>query len=101
MAIWFARLSVDRWRLARAPDERAAADTAPTALIAETAHGPRIAAANGAGRVAGARPGMLLADARALCPQLAAVPADPAGDLALLEKLALWAQRWGPWSALD
>ncbi len=44
---------------------------------------------------------MLLADARALCPQLAAVPADPGGDLAALEKLALWAQRWGPWSALD
>ncbi len=44
---------------------------------------------------------MLLADARALCPELAAVPADPAGDLAMLEKLALWAQRWGPWSALD
>lgn len=44
---------------------------------------------------------MLLADARALCPQLAAIPADPAGDLAFLEKLALWAQRWGPWSALD
>lgn len=44
---------------------------------------------------------MLLADARALCPQLAAVPSDPAGDFAFLEKLALWAQRWGPWSALD
>lgn len=44
---------------------------------------------------------MLLADARALCPDLAAVPGDPAGDLALLEKLALWAQRWGPWSAMD
>lgn len=44
---------------------------------------------------------MLLADARALCPGLVAVPADPAGDLAALEKLALWAQRWGPWSALD
>lgn len=44
---------------------------------------------------------MLLADARALCPDLAAVPSDPAGDLAALEKLALWAQRWGPWSALD
>lgn len=44
---------------------------------------------------------MLLADARALYPQLAAVTADPAGDLAALEKLALWAQRWGPWSALD
>lgn len=44
---------------------------------------------------------MLLADARALCPQLEAVPADPAGDLAALEKLSIWAQRWGPWSALD
>lgn len=101
MAIWFARLSVDRWRLACAPEERSAADSAPTALITETAHGPRIAAANDAGLAAGARAGMLLADARALCPALAAVPGDPAGDLAALEKLALWAQRWGPWSALD
>jgi protein ImuB len=97
LAIWLGRLSVDRWRLAHAPE----ADAAPTALILETAHGPRITAANDAGLAAGARPGMLLADARALCPQLAAVPADPAGDLAFLEKLALWAQRWGPWSALD
>ncbi len=101
MSIWLARLSVDRWRLALAPDARAAADSTPTALITETAHGPRIAAANDAGLAAGARAGMLLADARALCPQLAAVPGDPAGDLAFLEKLALWAQRWGPWSALD
>jgi protein ImuB len=101
LSVWFTRLSVDRWRRAFAPEERAAADALPTALITETAHGPRIAAANDAGLVAGARPGMLLADARALCPQLAAVPADPAGDLAALEKLALWAQRWGPWSALD
>ena len=44
---------------------------------------------------------MMLADARALCPQLAVAPADPAGDLAFLERLALWARRWGPWSALD
>jgi protein ImuB len=101
MAIWLARLSVDRWRLAHAPEDRAAADAVPTALIAETAHGPRITAANDAGLAAGARAGMLLADARALCPDLAAVPSDPAGDLAALEKLALWAQRWGPWSALD
>ncbi len=44
---------------------------------------------------------MMLADARALCPSIQTAPADPAGDLAGLEKLALWAQRWGPWSALD
>lgn len=99
--MWLARLSVDRWRRAFAPEDRAAAEAAPTALILETAHGPRITAANDAGLAAGARAGMLLADARALCPDLAAVPADPAGDLAALEKLALWAQRWGPWSAMD
>ena len=101
MSIWLARLSVDRWRRALAPEAGAAADSTPTALIAETAHGPRLTAANDAGLAAGARPGMLLADARALCPALVAVPADPAGDLAALEKLSLWAQRWGPWSALD
>jgi protein ImuB len=44
---------------------------------------------------------MMLADARALYPQLKTAPSDPAGDLAFLEKLAVWAQRWGPWSALD
>ncbi|TAD78797.1 MAG: DNA polymerase Y family protein [Sphingomonadales bacterium] len=97
LSVWLARLSVDRWRRAHTPE----ADAAPTALILETAHGPRITAANDAGLAAGARPGMLLADARALCPDLVAVPADPAGDLAALEKLAVWAQRWGPWSALD
>jgi len=101
LSIWLARLSVDRWRRAHAPEAQAAADAAPTALILETAHGPRITAANDAGLAAGARVGMLLADARALCPDLVAVPGDPAGDLAALEKLALWAQRWGPWSALD
>ena len=44
---------------------------------------------------------MRLADARALCPRLKIAPSDPAGDRAFLENLALWAQRWGPWSALD
>lgn len=43
----------------------------------------------------------MLADARTVCPAIKAVPADPAGDLDFLEKLAVWAQRWGPWSALD
>lgn len=44
---------------------------------------------------------MRLADARALCPGLKVAASDPAGDGAFLEALALWAQRWGPWSALD
>lgn len=101
MAIWLARLSVDRWRLSNNITPGEGPDAQPLALITETAHGPRIDAANAAGLEAGARRGMMLADARTLCPQIAVAPSDPAGDLAFLEKLALWAQRWGPWSAMD
>ena len=101
MAIWLARLAVDRWRQGEGCRRGEGADAAPVALVAETAHGPRITEANDAGLAAGARPGMPLADARTLCPVLGAVPADPEGDRAFLERLALWAQRWGPWTALD
>ncbi|PEQ11072.1 hypothetical protein B2G71_18695 [Novosphingobium sp. PC22D] len=101
LAIWCARLAVDRWRLGAGLAPGEGADAAPLALVTETAHGPRIVAANDAGLEAGAQPGMMLADARTLCPDLAVAPSDPAGDLAFLEKLALWSQRWGPWSALD
>ena len=74
MAIWLPRLAIDRWRQAEAP----AAQAEPTVLLAETAHGPRIAAANDAALAAGAMPQMRLADARALAPMLKAAPSDPA-----------------------
>ena len=101
MAIWVAELSLDRWRHARACKAGEGDDAAPLVLITETAHGPRVDAANAAGRAAGAARGMMLADARTLCPALQAHPSDPAGDLAFLERFAVWAQRWGPWSAMD
>jgi protein ImuB len=101
MAIWLPRLAIDRWRQAEGCASGQGADGDPIALIAETAHGPRIAAVNDAGLAAGARPGTMLADARTLCPALKVAPSDPAGDLAFLERLALWAQRWGPWAAVD
>ncbi|MHA6333692.1 DUF6504 family protein [Qipengyuania sp. CAU 1752] len=101
LSIWCARLAVDRWRLAEGAHRGDGPDAVPLALITETAHGPRIDAANDAGLASGARPGMMLADARTLCPEIKVAPSDPAGDLNALEKLALWAQRWGPWSALD
>lgn len=101
LSIWLVRLAMDCWRLREGVDEGEGADADPVALIAETAHGPRITAANAAGLAHGAAPGTMLADARTLCPALIAHPADPAGDLAFLERLAVWAQRWGPWSALD
>jgi protein ImuB len=101
MAIWLPRLAIDRWRLTEELKRGEGDDAAPFALIAETAHGPRITATNDAGLAAGACAGAMLADARAICPRLTVAPADQAADLAFLEKLALWAQRWGPWVAID
>lgn len=45
-------------------------------------------------------PGMPLAKARAILPDLAVLQADPAGDLASLRALGLWAQRFSPAVAL-
>ncbi|MFM5924651.1 MAG: DUF6504 family protein [Novosphingobium sp.] len=95
LSIWLPTLAIDRWQRAEG------ISPAPLALLSETAHGPRIVAINTAARQAGVRAGTMLADARALCPDLTVAPGDPGGDRAFLEKLAVWAQRWGPWSALD
>ena len=86
MAIWLVRLAIDRWRQSESCEEGQGTDVEPLVLITETAHGLRIDAANRGGLEAGARPGMMLADARTLCPVLKAVPSDPAGDLAFLER---------------
>lgn len=101
LSVWLAGLPIDRWRQSEGCSEGQGADVEPLVLISETAHGPRIDAANRAGLEAGARRGMMLADARALCPALRAIPGDLAGDLDFLERFAVWARRWGPWSALD
>jgi protein ImuB len=101
LSIWLTRLAIDRWRLVEGLAEGQGADAVPLALISDTAHGPRITAVNAAGLAAGVRHGTMLMDARTLCPALAAVPADYGGDRAFLEKLAIWAQRWAPGTAMD
>lgn len=50
---------------------------------------------------AGLRPGMPLADARAICPGLSTRPADPVREAAALEALRRWAGRYGPHAARD
>lgn len=81
-------LAIDRWQLAEG------VNSAPFALVSEVAHGLRIAAPNAAARDAGVCAGTMLTDARAICPALTVTPGDPTGDLAFLERLALWVQRW-------
>lgn len=82
-----------------APPEHAP-DT-PLVLAAEGQHGPIIHAVNPAADALGINRGARVVDVRSLCPDLIALPADLAGDAAALERTALWARRWCPWSATD
>jgi protein ImuB len=45
--------------------------------------------------------GQALADAQAMHPELVLRPADPEADVAFLERLALWATRFTPLTAID
>jgi len=96
VSIWLPHLPIERW----AKTSGAPADTR-VALVEEGPHGQLVGAVTEAARVAGARPGMRLTDARALDPGLIAVPADGAGDRMLVERLARWASRWSPLVEVD
>ncbi|WP_165772059.1 Y-family DNA polymerase [Niveispirillum lacus] len=73
----------------------------PLALTLAGQGGIRLYAVDALATADGLRPGMLLADARALSPDLIAMPANPAADRAALARLAIWAQRYTPQAATD
>ena len=89
-------LAIERW--AKSSD---CAPDAPVVLTVEGTHGLLIHAVTKAAAECGARPGARLTDARALDPALIAVPADPEGDAALIERFAKWAGRWSPLVEVD
>jgi len=95
-SIWLPHLAIERWAKSSdfAPD-------APVVLKVEGTHGLLIHAVTQAAAERGARPGARLTDARALDPSLVAVPADPEGDAALVQRLAKWAGRWSPLVEVD
>ena len=95
-SIWFPNLAIERWaKTADSPPD------APVVLTVEGPHGPIIHGVTKAAAERGARPGVRLTDARALDPSLVAMPADPAGDAALVDRLARWAGRWSPLAEVD
>ena len=96
LSIWSPELAIERW--AKSND---CAPEAPVVLTVEGTHGLIIHAVTKAASERGAKPGARLTDARALDPTLVAVPADPEGDCALLQRLAKWAQRWSPLVEID
>jgi protein ImuB len=101
LALWLPRFATDRLVRRRAAHAPAADLRRPLAVTADDRGRLRLAAVNRAAELAGLRPGMALADARAIEPGLAAAPADPAGDAEALEALADWCGRYTPWTAVD
>ena len=95
-SIWLPALAIERWAKGSdyGPED-------PVVLTVEGTHGPIIHAVTKAAATRGARAGARLTDARALDPGLIVVPADPAGDKMLLQRLAKWAQRWSPLVEVD
>jgi protein ImuB len=96
LSIWLPHLAVERWARSSdfGPDD-------PVVLTVEGTHGPIIHAVTQTAAERGARAGSRLTDARAIDPALIAVPADPAGDEAMVERLARWAGRWSPLVEVD
>jgi protein ImuB len=60
-----------------------------------------VAAADATAQALGLRPGMALAQAQALIPDLAIHESDPAGDAAAIGRLAAWCLRLAPLTAPD
>lgn len=92
---------MERWRKLQERAGNAPPDEVPLALAVEGTHGPVVHAANRAARLAGVTEGARVVDMRALCPALKVDYADTGGDRAALGRLAMWARRWCPWTAVD
>ena len=79
----------------------ATAHEPPFALYARLKGAERLAAVDARAESLGLRPGMAVADARALRPTLVLAEADPRADAATLEKIADWSRRFTPLAATD
>jgi protein ImuB len=89
------------WPITRLTRSASASPDRPLVTI-ETIRGVRYLAAVGVdGEAQGLRAGQTLTDARAVCPALISVEADPVADEAALARLATWCERYTPMAAPD
>jgi protein ImuB len=101
VSIWLPQFPMERWQKAQMRMGNALPEDLPQALMVDGAHGPAIHAVNRTAHLAGVTVGARMADMRALCPVLKVDFADPQGDRAALQRLAMWARRWCPWTVAD
>jgi protein ImuB len=96
--VWLRRLATDRLTRRRSS---APAKKAPLVVAAEVKSALRLAAVNDAAAGLGLKPGMALADTRAMYPTITVAEADPEADRNLLEAIADWCDRYTPLVGLD
>ena len=96
LCIWLPQLPLDR--RVRLGDPRT---EGAFAVVTLAGNAWRVAHVSASSKAAGVGAGMVVADARAICPELATEPADPMREHALLMALARWADRLSPKVALD
>lgn len=94
MSIWFPRLASDTSLRGRPSD-------GPFALTHRTGNADHLHCLNQIASARGLARGMALADARAICPDLATRPADLVRDATALASLRRWASRYAPMVATD
>jgi protein ImuB len=99
LCLWLPRLPIDRikrqlWRSNAAPAD-------PCIVVAKQNNALLISALDDAAARLGLEPGLPLANARAICPQLQIFDADEAADAKALNAIAEWCDRFTPLVALD
>lgn len=108
LALWLPHLATDRlirrrfgrlWR--SSPQGSGSAERLPLVIGHRERNALRIAALDEKAEALGLKPGMGIADARAMQPDIDVLEADPQADRRLLEGLADWCDRYTPLVACD
>ena len=94
VSLWFPRLASDRAL-------RMHAQNGPFVLTLRQGSANRVHCLNEAAEARGLYRGMPFSDARAYCPDLSSLQADPQADRRFLGLLRRWATRWCPWVGIE
>lgn len=104
VSLWLPRFATESWRRRSDKTAKHGSDRSPSSplvLVRRCGSKLDLAAVDGAAAAAGLVPGLPLADARAILPDLKSELWQPEVDAEALSRLAAWCGRYTPWSAPD
>ena len=92
---------MDRWRRIVSQQRTLPGDDVAVVLATQGAHGPVVYAMSGEAHRRDVLGGARIVDVQAIHPDLHVEQADIEGDRAMLDRVAMWARRWCPWTVRD